>query len=343
MDARPHPALPGSRPRAAAPRPLRLLVLPVVALLLALAGCSADPTASDEAVAPAADASGAAGAAAPEEAGGDAALGSGEVPADGSGAGGSDADGSDADGDDVGTVLGEGTVPGGAGRRVVTAGIDVAVPDVPAAAADVRSLAVAAGGDVHGERSVGGERPRAEIVVRVPVDVTGDLLGDLARLGTEVSRTSETEPVETRLVDLESRTATQRAGVERIRALLQQATSLEDVLALEAELTRRQADLESVDAQRAALDDRAALATVTVVLTLPSDVEPEAAEPLPPFLEGLGAGWDALVGSTTVVLVVLGALLPFLAVAGVVVAVVLAVLRARRRSRGARGSAVTTE
>lgn len=338
MDARPHPALPGSRPRAAAPRPLRLLVLPVVALLLALAGCSADPTASDEAVAPAADASGAAGAAAPAEAGGDAALGSGEVPADGS-----DADGSDADGDDVGTVLGEGTVPGGAGRRVVTAGIDVAVPDVPAAAADVRSLAVAAGGDVHRERSVGGERPRAEIVVRVPVDVTGDLLGDLARLGTEVSRTSETEPVETRLVDLESRTATQRAGVERIRALLQQATSLEDVLALEAELTRRQADLESVDAQRAALDDRAALATVTVVLTLPSDVEPEAAEPLPPFLEGLGAGWDALVGSTTVVLVVLGALLPFLVVAGVVVAVVLAVLRARRRSRGARGSAVTTE
>ncbi|WP_380168956.1 DUF4349 domain-containing protein [Jannaschia sp. R86511] len=214
------------------------------------------------------------------------------------------------------------------GRRVVTSSVDVAVDDVPAAARRVRAAAVAAGGFVAGESTTGGERPRAEITVRVPVEAGPDLLTAAAALGEEVARSAESEDVEATLVDLESRTATQRAGVERIRALLQEATSLEDVLALEAELTRRQADLESVQSRQSALADRAALATVTVVLTRPADVD--VPTPAPPFLSGLAAGWDALLASTAVVLVVLGALLPFLVVALVLGAALLGALRLRR-------------
>ena len=171
-----------------------------------------------------------------------------------------------------------------------------------AAAREVRALAGRLGGEVADESSQGGEQARAEIVLRVPVGDTAGFLEEVAGLGEEVARTADAEPVETRLVDLESRTATQRAGVERIRSLLEQATTLDDILALETELTRRQADLESLDAQRAALTDLAALATVTVRLTTPDDVvEPEPE--LPPFLSGLQSGWDALAGSTTVLLV----------------------------------------
>lgn len=216
----------------------------------------------------------------------------------------------------------------GQGRQVVTSSIDVAVDDVPAAARQVRDVALVAGGFVAGESSVGGERARSEIVLRVPVGVTADVMTDVAALGEEVARSADSEDVEATLVDLESRTATQQAGVERIRALLGEATSLEDVLGLEVELTRRQADLDSVRSQQAALADRAALATVTVVLTQPDDVEVEQA--LPPFLDGLGAGWDALVASTAVVLVVLGALLPFVVLGLLALAVVLAVVRGVR-------------
>lgn len=68
---------------------------------------------------------------------------------------------------------------------------------------------------------------------------------------------------------------------------------------------------------------------MTVLLTRPDDVE--VAEALPPFLDGLSAGWDALGASTGVVLVVLGALLPFAAVALVLAAVLGAVVRTGRR------------
>jgi len=230
-------------------------------------------------------------------------------------------------------VLGAAT---GQGRQVVTSTIEVAVEDVPAAARRVRDVALVAGGFVAGESSVGGERARSEILLRVPVGVTADVMTDVAALGEEVARGADSEDVEATLVDLESRTVTQQAGVERIRALLGEATSLDDVLALEAELTRRQADLESLRSRQAALADRAALATVTVVLTQPDDVEVEQA--VPPFVDGLGSGWDALVASTAVVLVVLGALLPFAVVGLLAVVVVLAVVRGVRaagRSSGA--------
>jgi hypothetical protein len=293
---------------------LAAAVLVVLLGALGLAGCSAGG--GDDASSWAVDAeSGEAGAAAPEEAsGGDAAGG-------GQGEAAEDSDGS------VGVID-----PGSGDRQVVTATLDVAVDDVADAAAQVRRLALTAGGSVAAESSSGGESPRAEITVRVPVEDTTEVMADVAGLGEEVSRTTDSEVVETRLVDLESRTATQRAGVERIRALLEQAETLEDVLRLEAELTRRQSELESVDAQRAALQDMAAMSTLTVTLTLPDDAEaPE--EPLPPFLRGLDAGWQALVASTTVVLVVVGGLLPFVVVLAVGAGLLLAALRLVRRGR----------
>ncbi|MFC3690060.1 DUF4349 domain-containing protein [Aquipuribacter hungaricus] len=316
----------------------------LLALLLAvlLAGCGADGAGATEEQAAGSQADQAPGAVAGPDAGAPA----GEAAQDGA-AGGAADDGGGSDGADGGAgadaapdgAAGALPEPGAAavGRRVVTSSIDVAVDDVPAAAEEVRALAVRAGGEVAAESSSGGQRPRAEIVLRVPADGTPGVMASVAALGSEVARTAESEPVETRLVDLESRTATQRVGVERIRSLLAGATTLEDVLALETELSRRQADLESVDAQRAALADLAALATVTVRLSTPEGVE-AAGRDLPPFLDGLRGGWEALGASTSVVLVVLGAVLPFLVVLGVVLALVVAGVRLVRRGRPEAGS-----
>lgn len=290
---------------------VRAAVVGLLLATLALAGCSAGGDAGGDAAEPARAEAGAPEQA-PDAGADDSAAGGGAVEESGGGAG----------------VLD----PGSGERQVVTATLDVAVEDVADTAAQVRRLALTAGGSVAAERSTGGESPRAEITVRVPVQDTSQVMADVAALGEEVARTTDSEVVETRLVDLESRTATQRAGVERIRALLEQAVTLEDVLRLEAELTRRQSELESVDAQRAALADMAAMSTLTVTLTLPDDAEAPQ-EPLPPFLRGLDAGWQALVASTTVVLVVVGGVLPFVVVLGVGAVLLLAGLRLVRRGR----------
>jgi hypothetical protein len=85
-----------------------------------------------------------------------------------------------------------------------------------------------------------------------------------------------------------------------------------DVVTLEAELGKRQADLEALQAQQRALADQTALATVTVTLT--SSQAPVAAEESTGFLAGLKAGWSAFTAALVTGLTVIGAVLPFLVV-----------------------------
>ena len=59
---------------------------------------------------------------------------------------------------------------------------------------------------------------------------------------------------------------TARASLARVRVLMDKAATIADVVALEGELSRRQADLESLQAQQRVLADQTAQATVTVRL-----------------------------------------------------------------------------
>jgi hypothetical protein len=296
----------------------------LVGVLVLLAGCSGQgDDAADDGAAVSEERVPDAGAADAADAGADAGAG------DAAGAGGDPATGEVADG-----------VPAApSGRRVVTASLTVATEDVAGAAADARDLAVRVGGFVATETTTGtasgDEPPTATLSLRVPVDSSEDVIDDLAALGDEVRREVGSEDVEARLVDLESRVASARASIARVRDLLELAEDLEDVVLLEGELTRRQADYESLEAQRTALSDLADLATVTVTFSTPEAAAAQGAG-APGFLGGLEAGWRALSASTTIALTVLGAVLPFALVIGAVVGVAAvgwALLRARARHR----------
>jgi hypothetical protein len=115
------------------------------------------------------------------------------------------------------------------------------------------------------------------------------------------------------------------------------AASTEALLAAESALSARQEQLESLESQRALLGDQVALSTLSVHL---EPVAVATAGGDPGFADGLSAGWDALVAVGSGVVVVLGALVPWVPVllvgAG---AVVLSVRQSRRRSgRGAPAS-----
>ena len=173
------------------------------------------------------------------------------------------------------------------------------------------------------------------LVLRVPTDALDralTLLTGAAGVGKELSRAATSQDVTGDLADLQSRVATQRASVARVRALLAQATSLQQVVTIESEVTKRESDLEAAQARQAALADRADLATLTIDLRTPSVVPPPPSRPNA-FLDGLGSGWHAVTASTTVVLTVLGALLPIAVVAAVLGVPVLWWLRRRRGIR----------
>ncbi len=223
-------------------------------------------------------------------------------------------------------VSGRVVAPGAA--LVRTAELTVQVDDVRKAADEAARLAVAAAGTVASEeRSGTGEDASAVVRLRVPPAAFDDTVSRLADLGDELDRRLGTTDVTDQVVDLESRLATQRASVARVRALLDGAERLADVVQIEGELTRRTADLESLQARLAAV--RGQVDQSTIALTLVGGEAAVAAASGPRgFSDGLAAGWDALVAVSRALGVTAGALLPFSPVLLVVGALV---WRSRRR------------
>jgi predicted lipid-binding transport protein (Tim44 family) len=150
-------------------------------------------------------------------------------------------------------------------------------------------------------------------LLRVSNDDVDDVLADLERLGTRVSSVRTSQDVTGEVADVASRLDNARRSVAQVRALMGRATKLSDVVLLEAELTKRQSDLEALEARQRVLADQTAQATITVRLVDPSAPAP-VEEKETGFLAGLAAGWDAFTGAVVVALTVLGAVLPFLLV-----------------------------
>jgi len=224
---------------------------------------------------------------------------------------------------------------GGVDRSLVrSATVTVEVGDPAAAGRQVRSAVTSAGGFVAQEQS---GTAGSWLVLRVPADRLDRLLAGVGALGAVLETSSQVIDATEEVVDLDARVASQQASVTRIRALLAQATSIGDVVAIESELASREAELDSLVNRRAALADQVALATVTVDLRPapgPGD-EPDVAG----FLGGLGAGWDGLRAVGAVLAATVGFLVPFLPVLAVLFGAGWLVRRVIRRRSGAAATA----
>ncbi|MDX2294503.1 MULTISPECIES: DUF4349 domain-containing protein [Streptomyces] len=237
------------------------------------------------------------------------------------------------------------TKPGGTRAPTVqhlirTASLSVEVERVAETAGRVRAVATAAGGRVESESTerVDERYDHSTLVLRVPQDRYDQVLADLAGTGKLLSREAKAQDVTDQVVDVESRIATRRASVARVRTLMDRAERLADVVTLEGELSRRQADLEALLAQRASLKDRTSLATITVSLSQqerPAAGDEVTDDSRPAFGDALSGGWNALVAVVAWTLVVLAALAPWLAVALAAYAVWRWGVRPRRRARAA--------
>lgn len=218
---------------------------------------------------------------------------------------------------------------------IYTGTISVRVDNVNEAAGAAATVATGAGGFVGGDqRTIDDKRSRAHLVLRVPSARFSAVIDGVAALGREESRQLSTEDVTAKAVDLDARIATTQASVDRVRALLARAQNIGEIVSLESELARREADLESLKSAKRKLDDLTTLSTITLVLLGPdADVE-KVAEPETGFLAGLKGGWRAFLASLDVLLTVLGALLPWLVALGAPAWVaVWLIRRLRRRAR----------
>ncbi|WP_406294969.1 DUF4349 domain-containing protein [Streptomyces sp. NBC_00624] len=196
------------------------------------------------------------------------------------------------------------------------ASLSVEVKSVPKAVAAARAAVESAGGLVASESTerLDATHEASHIVLRVPQGEYDAVLQELAGGGKLLSRTTTAKDVTDQVVDVESRIATQRASVTRVRKLMDQADKLADVVTLEGELSNRQAELESLLAQQESLKDRTTLATVTLSLSEPESAS-NSKDDDPGFLDALGGGWHAFVTTVRWIAMAVGAAAPFLAAA----------------------------
>jgi len=205
----------------------------------------------------------------------------------------------------------------------------VEVDNVSKATLSATAQVRGAGGTLFAQESSLGDDATALLTFKVPPAQFERLLNALAELGRPQGRTVSAEDITEQLVDLEARLRTAKASTDRVRALLARAGTITEIVALEREVASREAEVESMTARLRALDGRVEESTLTLLLSADRDDLVDDADERG-FLAGLRNGWDAFVTSMALAATVLGAVLPFAALALVTALAALAVVRRRR-------------
>ncbi len=231
-------------------------------------------------------------------------------------------------------------MPGEANRAAVTAeqqvirtaSVSLRVDDVAGAGTQIVALVSESNGFIQmQDLSNSGEATYETITARVPADRLDAFLAEIARLGTVENLSSQASDVTQQTVDLEARIGALATSVERLQELLAETGNVADLVAVEAELANRQAELDSLVSQRDYLADQVAYSTVTVSLT--PVVEAIGVTP-PGFWSGLQNGWTTLVTLAGAAITALGFLIPFIILSAVIaVPIIIAVSAASRRRR----------
>ncbi len=217
--------------------------------------------------------------------------------------------------------------------------VSLRADDVGKAQFDVQRVVDAHDGKVTEEKTTTddeGAPAYTRMVLRIPAAQFDDAMKELKGIEDaelESANTSE-DDVTTKLIDTRTRLQVQRRSIERITVLFDRAQSIRDIMAIEAQLSRRQAALDSLERQEAYLQNQTSLSTIVVsVDQIPVKKAAVAKDDDTGFLAGLSAGWHGLTKFAVAMATLLGALLPWLVVLLVLGVPTLLVVRAARRRR----------
>ena len=243
----------------------------------------------------------------------------------------------------------DGVTPGGvtppdvgapeSGPLIVRTGqLDLQVADIEAAIRAAESAVTAVGGYVAGsQRSGDADQASASILLRIPAARWTETLDTLRKLGTKLlGEQTSSQEVTFQVVDLGARLANLRATEAALQAIMEKATKISDILAVQEQLTGVRQQIEELTAQKLNLENQAALATLTVNFTPPPAVAvTQVREGWDPAREVdraaaalVGLGQELAGGGIWIMIV----WLPILLVVGLLTLVALVVVRRIRRS-----------
>jgi hypothetical protein len=219
---------------------------------------------------------------------------------------------------------------------IKTGSISLESDDIDQVLVDLDGIVTAQRGIVESEDTRtddAGDVKSAAVVLRIPVDRFETAVDAITGLGVLIHEETSTEDVTTKVADVDARVESAQRSIDQLRLLFSQATELGDIIRLESELSERQADLESLQAQQRSLARQTALSTIHVSITRP-EAAPKPADDgdQAGFVDGITSGWSGLVTFVRGTAHVVGLVLPLGTLALIVAAPIW--LGVRRVKRG---------
>ena len=227
---------------------------------------------------------------------------------------------------------------GAIGRDVIIEmNVLVATDNIQRTVASIMADVSASGGGVafsnidYGRWDGGDGSGYATLVVKVPPEGVDRLLAGLDDTGTVHSISQSAQDVTEQLIDLDVRIRNARESVARVREFMGRTEKLSDLVVLEGELTRRQTDLERLEAQQRNLSERVALSTVTIDIVPTGSVDDDDPDTIG---DAFSTGWDIFLAAMSTTGLVLALASPFLILAALLALLVWFVVRRRKAKLG---------
>jgi hypothetical protein len=192
------------------------------------------------------------------------------------------------------------TVPSLDRMIIRTVTMTISVDDVQDVFQKVEALASAENGYLAGSQiRQDGDRKVATVTLRVPADnatyqATLEQLRGFAR--EVIDEQSQAQDVTDQYVDLDARLRNLRASEESLLQLMSKAQKVDDILAIQRELTNVRGQIEQIQGQKQVLERKADLATITLTIREFGTVSRPGWSPGTTFAEAVRALGAALRG-----------------------------------------------
>ncbi|OGV64471.1 MAG: hypothetical protein A3K19_21315 [Lentisphaerae bacterium RIFOXYB12_FULL_65_16] len=144
------------------------------------------------------------------------------------------------------------------------ASLGIEVWSVETAVAD--AVAMAERQDGYAERKSDSGAGYASLTIRIPAKVFKDAVSEFETLGTVTRRDVEGQDVTEEYIDADARLKNKIVLRDRLKQLLDKATDVKDILAIETELNRVQGDIDSLEGRIKSLKGQVDYATVQLDL-----------------------------------------------------------------------------
>lgn len=161
-------------------------------------------------------------------------------------------------------------------RKVIRNGqLTVEVSDMEQALVQTRAIATRSGGFVsasstHVERVDNQERTVADLTLQVRSIAADSAISDLRGMGKVLSENSSSQDVTEEYVDISANLENLRATEAAIVKLMDRATQIQDVLALQRELSNVRGQIDRLQGRQRFIENRTEMTTISVSLRLPA-------------------------------------------------------------------------